>query len=80
MDITQFIPNQLFILVVSVYILGECFKKSSLNNKYIPLTLLLFSILFSVLIMGVSATSVLQGILCWGTAVGVNQTFKQLNK
>lgn len=78
MDFLQLIPEQLILLVFAVYILGEGFKRSQINNKYIPLVLLVFSSVFSSLIMGLSATSILQGILCWGTAIGINQTFKQL--
>ena len=80
MDILQLIPEQLILLVFAVYILGEGFKRSQINNKYIPLALLFFSTVFSSLIMGFNPTSVLPGILCWGTAVGINQTVKQMNK
>ena len=30
--------------------------------------------------LDVIVNGVLQGILCWGVAVGINQTSKQLNK
>ncbi len=81
MEIIQFIPEQLLILVAAIYVLGVCCSKyPNLNNKYIPVILLAFGVVFSVWILGLAPTSILQGILCWGTAIGLNQTFKQLNK
>lgn len=81
MDFIQLIPEQLMLLVVCIYILGTaCNKYPNLNNKYIPLVLLSFSILICIWSLGVNPTSILQGILCWGTAIGINQTIKQSNK
>lgn len=81
MDLVQFIPEQLILLVISIYILGTaCVKYPKLDNKYIPVVLLLMSILFSIWILGFNPTSILQGILCWGTAIGINQTIKQTTK
>lgn len=80
-EIMQFIPSQLGILTATLYILGMFFKSTSfVVDKYIPLVLLLFSVLFSVLLIGVSPTSILQGILCWGVSVGANQVIKQTGK
>lgn len=81
MDFIQFIPEQLILLVVCIYILGTaCTKYPKLDNKYIPIVLLVFSVVFSVWILGFNPTSTLQGILCWGTAIGINQTIKQSTK
>lgn len=78
-NLISFVPEQLLILVAAIYILGEgCKKYPALDNKYIPAVLLVFGIIFSVWILGFNPTSVLQGILCWGTAIGLNQTIKQL--
>ena len=51
---------------------------------------MLFGITFAVLLSIINAqykinlevivNGILQGILCWGVSVGVNQTIKQLNK
>lgn len=80
-NIISFVPEQLLILVAAIYMLGEgCKMYPYLNNKYIPVVLLVFGIVFSVWILGLSPVSILQGILCWGTAIGLNQTIKQLLK
>ncbi|CAI3230264.1 MAG: phage holin family protein [Clostridium neonatale] len=50
--------------------------------------LMVFCIVFSILLNSINsglnvnnlANAILQGILCWGVAVGVNQTAKQLVK
>lgn len=81
MDVLQFIPEQLFILVATTNILGVFLKKwDNLNDKYITSILMIFSIIFSMVLVKPSPNAFLQGILCWGVAVGVNQTFKQLTK
>lgn len=79
-NIISLVPEQLLLLVAAIYVLGEgCKKYPNLDNKFIPAVLLVFGVLFSIWILGVSPTSILQGILCWGTAVGLNQTIKQLS-
>ena len=81
MDIIKFIPQQLLILVASVYVLGIFLKQiESIKDKYITIILMAFSIALSLILQGLNATAFLQGILCWGVAVGINQTAKQLVK
>lgn len=81
MELITLIPSTLAILVAALYVLGTGFKKTKMiPDKYIPAFLLVFAIIFSILLIGISATSVLQGILCWGVSIGINQTFKQLHK
>lgn len=80
MDLVAFIPSQLAILVAVLYVLGYAMKNvSGLQNEYIPLALIAFSILFSVLLLGATPTAILQGIICWGVSIGINQTYKQMN-
>lgn len=77
----NFIPEDLLILIAGVYVLGIFLKKlESVKDKYITSVLMLFSIVLSMVLSKPSAISLLQGILCWGVAVGVNQTYKQLSK
>ncbi|MGX9756371.1 phage holin family protein [Clostridioides difficile] len=77
-NLMSFIPEQLLILVAAIYIIGEgCKRYKQLNNKYIPVVLLLFGICFSIGILGLNANAVLQGVICWGVAIGLNQTYKQ---
>lgn len=81
MDIVSFIPEQLLLLVAALYVLGFVGKSYFMfDNRYIPIALLLFGVVFSVLLQGVSAVAVLQGILCWGVSIGINQTAKQIKK
>lgn len=90
MDFTQFIPSSLLILVSATYVLGVFLKKSPIPDKYIPIALMVFCITLAFLLNLINGeyrtayvsavNALLQGILCWGVAVGVNQTVKQLNK
>lgn len=80
-NLLTFIPESLLILIAAIYIMGIFLKKTEkVSDNLIPILLMLLSILFSLILAGVSATSFLQGILCWGVAIGINQTVKQINK
>lgn len=81
MDLMSFIPSQLGILIAALYVLGYALKITpKILDNYIPIILLIFSAIFSVLMMGLSPIAILQGILCWGVSVGINQTCKQYCK
>lgn len=78
-NLISFIPEQLLLLVVALNVLGFGFKKyKQLDNKYIPIILLVLGIGFSIWMLGLSPNAVLQGVICWGVAIGINQTYKQL--
>lgn len=80
-NLMNFIPEQLLILIAATYVLGIFLKRiESIKDKYITIILMVFTIAFSMVLSGLSATAFLQGILCWGVAVGLNQTAKQLSK
>ena len=90
-NLLNFIPENLMILIVAIYVVGVFLKKmNSVPDKYITLILMFFGITFAVLLdiinsqykvaLDVTVNGILQGTLCWGVAVGVNQTTKQLNK
>ena len=90
-NLLTFIPEFLLILIVGIYVLGVFLKEiKSIPDKYIVSILMLFGITVEVLLniinaqykvdLDVIVNGVLQGILCWGVAVGINQTSKQLNK
>ena len=80
-NLMNFIPEQLLILIAATYVMGIFLKKlESVKDKYITIILMVFTITFSMVLTGLSATAFLQGILCWGVAVGLNQTAKQLTK
>ena len=91
MDIMSFIPSSLLIVIVAIYVVGVFFKKiEMIKDKYITILLMLFGITFAILLSIINAkykvnlevitNGFLQGILCWGVSVGVNQTIKQLGK
>ncbi|ENY8769256.1 TPA: phage holin family protein, partial [Clostridioides difficile] len=67
------------ILVAALSIIGKgCKKYKQLDNKYIPVVLLILGIGFSIWMLGLNPVAVLQGVICWGVAIGINQTYKQL--
>lgn len=90
-NLLNFIPENLLILITAAYVLGMFLKRlESIKDKYITVILMVFCITFAVLLNLINSeykvlyeaviNAVLQGILCWGVSVGINQTAKQLNK
>ena len=90
-NIMDFIPQNFVILIISICVLGIFFKRiEAVKDKWITVILLLFGITFAVLLSVINAeykvaldvivNGILQGILCWGVSVGVNQTIKQVQK
>ncbi|MDB2100000.1 phage holin family protein [Clostridium paraputrificum] len=90
-NLMKFIPEFLFIVIVATYVVGIFLKRlESVKDKYITSILMLFAITAAILLniinaefkvaLDVIVNGVLQGILCWGVAVGLNQTAKQLSK
>ncbi|CCL06457.1 hypothetical protein BER37_001299 [Clostridioides difficile] len=80
-NLISFIPEQLLILVAALYVIGAgCKKYKQLDNKYIPVVLLILGIGFSIWMLELSPVAVLQGIICWGISIGINQTYKQLKE
>ena len=79
-NLLSFIPQDLLIIIAASYVLGVYLKQSKCPDKYIPTVLIIFCIIFSLLTRGLSATSIMQGILCWGVSIGINQMKKQYTK
>ncbi|WP_294373561.1 phage holin family protein [uncultured Clostridium sp.] len=90
-NLLNFIPENLMILIVVIYVVGIFLKKTDkVKDNYITIILMIFGITFAILLdvinsqykvaLDVIVNGILQGILCWGVAVGVNQTAKQLGK
>lgn len=90
-NLLTFIPEFLLIVIAAIYTVGVFLKKiKTVPDKYITVLLMIFGITFAVLLNIINAeykialdviiNGILQGILCWGVAVGINQTFKQVNK
>ena len=66
-------------LVPFLYVLGMVLKDTEkIKDKYIPLILLPISVLFSLLITGLSTDGVIQGVLATGVTVYGTQVIKQL--
>lgn len=81
MEMIEFIPESLFILVVATNVLGVFLKKiECIRDNFIPVILLGFTIIFSMALEGSSPTSFLQGVITWGVAVGLHQTVHQIKK
>lgn len=75
----EYIVENALVLVPVLNIIGMIIKNTEkIKDKYIPLILLFFGIVGTVAILGLSAHSVVQGILVTGTAVYGNQVVKQL--
>lgn len=89
-DLLKYIPTNLVIVVITTYIMGIFLKKSSLKDKYITISLMIFAIVFSILITAINSeyntilqivvNGILYGIICWGISVGLNQLKVQSNK
>lgn len=82
MDLIKFVPEQLLIVVAALYVLGMFLKNSSkVADWIIPWVLLIFGIVGSIALSGLSAMAIIQGIICTGVAVLTNQLIKQtINK
>ena len=81
MDFTQYITQNALILIPVLYIIGMIVKNTEkVNDKYIPVVLLIAGIAGAVGIMGVNADAVVQGVLVTGATVYTNQLIKQSTK
>lgn len=81
MDVLSYIINRALVLIPVLNILGMILKTlEKIPDKFIPLILLAAGILGSIALMGVSADSVIQGVLVTGAAVYGNQVVKQLKR
>lgn len=81
MAILQYILDKMLILIPILNILGMIIKEiDKIPDRYIPLLLLVFGVLGAVALGGVSADSVVQGILITGAAVYGNQIVKQFRQ
>lgn len=81
MDFLNYIVDNALILIPVLYIIGTFLKGLEIiNDKYIPLILMAFSITFSIAILGLNVNSIIQGILITGATVLSNQLIKQSKK
>lgn len=81
MEFLNYIVDNALILIPVLYIIGTFLKGLEVvNDKYIPLILMAFSITFSIAILGLNVNSIIQGILITGATVLSNQLIKQSKK
>ena len=81
MDLTTYLIDEALVLIPVLIILGQIVKEiKEIPDKYIPLILLVLGIAGAIALIGISADSVIQGILVAGAAVYGNQIYKQLTK
>ena len=75
----NFIVEDGLILIPVLYILGEIIKNTLvIKDKWIPLILLVVSILFSIFLLNESIiNNIIQGILITGATVYIDQVKKQ---
>ena len=77
--ILNYIVEDGLILIPVLYIIGEIIKQTLIiKDKWIPLILLFFGVLFSVLLLNdPMINNIIQGILITGATVYINQVKKQ---
>ena len=81
MDFLNYIIDNVLILIPVLYIIGTFLKGLEIiNDKYIPLILMAFSIAFSIAILGLNVDSIIQGILITGATVLSKQLIKKSKK
>ena len=82
MDIISYIIEEGLIMIPVLYIIGEIIKFTGvLNNKWIPLTLLIVSLLFTPLLLGgFTPDNIVQAVLVTGVTVLGDQLIKQSGK
>lgn len=87
----EYVEPGLLVLIPVLYIIGMAVRNAAwIDNKHIPLVLGLLGIILAVVYLFATAsyttpqdiammvfTAIVQGVLCAGTAVYVNQLFKQ---
>lgn len=88
-DFENYIKPELGFLIPLLYIIGMMIKNTNvIKDKWIPLILGIIGIVISFFTVGSiegftlvgTTTAITQGVLCAGSAVYVNQLFKQSGK
>lgn len=78
MDLFNFIMDEALILVPVLMVLGKIIKQSQvIPSRFIPLSLLVISIILTNIMLGFSFEAFIQSILIAGAAVFGHQLFKQ---
>ena len=81
MDFLKYTVENCLVLIPVLNIIGRIVKQTDrINDRYIPLILLVFGVAGAVAILGINAAAVIQGVLVTGTAVYSNQLVKQFKQ
>lgn len=81
MDLIQFIPENLIVLVVALYCLGGALKTTpAIKDWTIPYILMTLGVIGSSAISGLNATSIITGVIASFCSTGINQLVKQAIK
>ena len=92
-EIKEFIKPEMLVIIPALYFIGMWLKKSAFVDKYIPLALGGIGVILAAMwVLGTSTlgsmqaiflaffTAIVQGVLCAGLSVYVDQLFKQAKK
>ena len=79
MDTLEYVVKEGLVMIPVLFILGEIVKNTELlDNKWIPLTLLVISIAFTPFLLGTfNADNIVQAVLVAGVTVFGNELYKQ---
>lgn len=81
MDVLTILPNEILIYIPAVYVFGMILKSmKKVPDNYIPLLLLVCSVVLMAFIYGFSANTFLYALIITGLAVYGNQVFVQFKK
>lgn len=82
MDVVNYIVQEGLVMIPVLFIIGEIVKGTELlDNKWIPLVVLVISVAFTPLVLGTySADNIVQAVLVAGVTVFGNELFKQTSK
>lgn len=81
MDFFQYISTEALIIVPVLWVIGTVLKNSKyIPDNLIPVILIVLGVVLTNLLLGISAKSVIQGVLVGGSSVGLNQVVKQIPK
>lgn len=81
MDFLTYIVDKALVLIPALNIIGMILKNiEKIPDKYIPLILLVFGVAGTLAMSGLSADSIIQGVLVTGAAVYGNQLVKQFKQ
>ena len=79
MDILEYVVKEGLVMIPVLFVLAEVIKHTELlDNKWIPLTLLVISIAFTPFLLGTfNADNIVQAVLVAGVTVFADQLYKQ---